>query len=124
MSHPPASMGLSPPRRGCPCATAFIHTADVHLDAPFAGLTASSDRIGRALVEATYEAFRRVIDTAIAREVDFVVIAGDAYNSRDKSLRAQLRFRAWPPLASKPSSCRAITTRRTAGPPGSRCRTR
>ncbi len=71
----------------------FIHAADLHLDAPFSGLTAASDRIGKALAEATYEAFRRVIDTAIAREVDFVVIAGDAYNSRDKSLRAQLRFR-------------------------------
>ncbi len=71
----------------------FIHTADLHLDAPFAGLTAASESIGRALGEATYDAFRRVIDTAIAREVDFVVIAGDAYNARDKSLRAQLRFR-------------------------------
>ncbi len=71
----------------------FIHAADLHLDAPFAGLTAASDRIGRALAEATYEAFRRVVDTAIAREVDFVVIAGDAYNSSDKSLRAQLRFK-------------------------------
>jgi DNA repair exonuclease SbcCD nuclease subunit len=71
----------------------FIHAADLHLDAPFTGLTSSSGRIGSALAEATYEAFRRIVDTAIAREVDFVVIAGDAYNSRDKSLRAQLRFR-------------------------------
>lgn len=71
----------------------FIHAADLHLDAPFAGLTASSGRIGKALAEATYEAFRRIVDTAIAREVDFVVVAGDAYNARDKSLRAQLRFR-------------------------------
>ena len=71
----------------------FIHAADLRLDEPFSGLTAASDRIGKALAEATYEAFGRVIDTAIAREVGFVVIAGDAYNSRDKSLRAQLRFR-------------------------------
>jgi len=71
----------------------FIHAADLHLDAPFAGLTALSDRVGRALAEATYEAFCRIVDAAIARKVDFVVIAGDAYNSRDKSLRAQLRFR-------------------------------
>jgi exonuclease SbcD len=71
----------------------FIHAADLHLDAPFGSLTASSSRVGLALAEATYGAFCRIVDTAIAREVDFVVIAGDAYNSRDKSLRAQLRFR-------------------------------
>ncbi len=71
----------------------FIHAADLHLDAPFVGLTAASERIGRALAEATYDAFRRVIDTALEREVDFVLVAGDAYNARDKSLRAQLRFR-------------------------------
>jgi DNA repair protein SbcD/Mre11 len=71
----------------------FVHTADLHLDAPFQGIGAASDRVGRALAEATYEAFRRVIDTALSREVDFLVIAGDAYNARDKSLRAQLRFR-------------------------------
>ena len=71
----------------------FVHTADLHLDAPFQGIGAASERVGRALAEATYDAFRRVVDTAIAREVDFVVIAGDAYNARDKSLRAQLRFR-------------------------------
>jgi DNA repair exonuclease SbcCD nuclease subunit len=71
----------------------FIHTADVHLDAPFQGIGEASERVGRALAESTYEAFRRVVDTALAREVDFVVIAGNAYNARDKSLRAQLRFR-------------------------------
>jgi len=71
----------------------FVHTADLHLDAPFQGIGVASERIGRALAEATYEAFRRVVDTALAHEVDFVVIAGDIYNARDKSLRAQLRFR-------------------------------
>lgn len=71
----------------------FIHTADLHLDAPFQGIGNASERVGRALAESTYDAFRRIVDVAIARDVDFVVIAGDAYNSRDKGLRAQLRFR-------------------------------
>ena len=71
----------------------FVHTADLHLDAPFSGLSADDARIGRELAEATYEAFRRVVDICIERAVDFLVIAGDAYNSADKSLRAQLRFR-------------------------------
>ena len=72
----------------------FVHAADLHLDAPFAGIAATDARVGAALADATYEAFRRIVDTCIEREVAFLVIAGDAYNSADKSLRAQLRFRA------------------------------
>ena len=72
----------------------FLHTADLHLDAPFQGIEASDERVRRELVEATYAAFERVIDTAIDRSVEFIVVAGDVYNNRDKSLRAQLRFQA------------------------------
>jgi len=71
----------------------FVHVADVHLDAPFQGIAAADERIGRELAEATYGAWERVVDLAIGRGVDFVVLAGDAYNSADRSLRAQLRFR-------------------------------
>ena len=72
----------------------FVHTADLHLDAPFAGISSDDPRVGRELADATYTAFTRVIDVCIERQVDFLVIAGDAYNAADKSLRAQLRFRA------------------------------
>jgi len=71
----------------------FVHVADLHLDAPFFGIAADDERIGRALAEATYTAFERTVDLALARGVDFVVIAGDAYNAADKSVRAQRRFR-------------------------------
>ena len=72
----------------------FVHAADLHLDAPFAGIAATDARVGAALADATYEAFRRIVDVCMEREVAFLVISGDAYNSADKSLRAQLRFRA------------------------------
>ena len=71
----------------------FVHAADLHLDAPFQGIAAADPRIGAELADATYAAFRRVVDTCLDRDVSFLVIAGDAYNSADKSLRAQLRFR-------------------------------
>lgn len=71
----------------------FVHAADLHLDAPFQGIAAADPRIGAALADATYAAFRGVVDTCLSREAAFLVIAGDAYNSADKSLRAQLRFR-------------------------------
>lgn len=75
-------------------AFTFIHTGDLHLDAPFKGIDARDPRVGEALLESTYVALDRIVSLAIAREVDAVLVAGDAYNSRDKSLRAQLRFRA------------------------------
>ena len=72
----------------------FVHAADLHLDAPFAGVSADDARVGGALADATYAAFERVIDVCIERGAQFLVIAGDAYNSADASLKAQLRFRA------------------------------
>jgi DNA repair exonuclease SbcCD nuclease subunit len=71
----------------------FVHAADLHLDAPFQGIGVQDARVGAELADATYRAFAAVVDTCLERKVDFLVIAGDAYNSADKSLRAQLRFR-------------------------------
>ena len=71
----------------------FVHVADMHLDAPFSGVRADDARVGAALAEATYAAFDRVIDACISRDARFLVIAGDAYNSSDSSLKAQRHFR-------------------------------
>ncbi|WP_080800983.1 metallophosphoesterase family protein [Arabiibacter massiliensis] len=59
----------------------FIHAADLHLGAPFRGLRALSDAWANRLLSAIGEAYDRVIDAALAREVDFVVIAGDIFDS-------------------------------------------
>ena len=75
-------------------AFTFIHAADLHLDAPFTGVDATDPRVSEALVRSTYDAFERIISLAEERRVDFVLVAGDAFNSRNKSARAQLRFRA------------------------------
>ena len=72
----------------------FVHAADLHLDAPFSGVSADDARVGAALAEATFVAFDRVVEVCLEREARFLVVAGDAYNSADSSLRAQLRFRA------------------------------
>ncbi len=71
---------------------AFIHAADLHLDSPFQGVRAESPAVARALQEATFAAFARLIELAIARQVQFVLLAGDVYDAADRSLRAQLRF--------------------------------
>jgi DNA repair exonuclease SbcCD nuclease subunit len=72
----------------------FVHAADLHLDAPFAGVGADDQRVGAALAEATFVAFDRVIEVCLDRGARFLVLSGDAYNSADSSLRAQLHFRA------------------------------
>lgn len=71
----------------------FVHTADLHLDSPFTGLTVRDERIGQALRSATFEAFDALVQLCIDRNVQFLVVAGDVYDSADRSIRAQLRFR-------------------------------
>jgi exonuclease SbcD len=69
-----------------------VHTADLHLDCPFEGLGLISPDLASILREATFTSLNNLIDLCIARKADFLVIAGDIYNSQDKSLRAQLCF--------------------------------
>jgi DNA repair exonuclease SbcCD nuclease subunit len=71
----------------------FIHAADLHLDSPFRGLSETSQALGDELQSATFRAFERVVAHAIASEADFVVLAGDLYDSKDRSLRALVEFR-------------------------------
>lgn len=70
----------------------FIHTADLHLDSPFTGLRIVNPELARAAQNATFEAFEALVDYAISKKVDFFLVAGDVYDSADRSLRAQLRF--------------------------------
>ncbi|MCD4844612.1 MAG: DNA repair exonuclease [Methanosarcinales archaeon] len=70
----------------------FIHTADLHLDSPFTGITKIDPKIGKKLVRSTFQAYETIIDLCIDKKVDFLLIAGDIYNSADKSLYAQLTF--------------------------------
>lgn len=71
----------------------FIHAADLHLGAPFQGLSTDSEAIGRTLAEATYLAWERIVDAALAREVDFVLLAGDLYDAADPSIQSQYALR-------------------------------
>ena len=71
----------------------FVHCADLHLDTPFRGLSYVAPDIARALNEATFQAYDNIIDLALRERADCVVIAGDIYDSSDKSLTAQFRFR-------------------------------
>lgn len=71
----------------------FIHAADLHLDSPLSGLGVDAPEIRDQLREATFGALRNMVDLAIRRQVDFVVLAGDVFDVADRSLAAQIRLR-------------------------------
>ncbi|WP_243291467.1 DNA repair exonuclease [Bacillus sp. FJAT-47783] len=70
----------------------FIHTADLHLDSPFIGMNHLPDAIFQRIKESTFQSFKRTIDVAIKERVDFLLISGDVYDQKDRSLKAQLFF--------------------------------
>ncbi len=71
----------------------FIHCADLHIDSPFKGLSAIEPRLTEQLLESTFQAFNNIVDLALCERVDAVIIAGDVYDSADRSLKAQFKFR-------------------------------
>jgi exonuclease SbcD len=71
----------------------FVHAADLHLDSPFRGVGSASAALKERLQSATLKALRRVIDHTIHCKADFLIIAGDIYDSKDRNLRALVAFR-------------------------------
>lgn len=70
----------------------FLHAADLHIGAPFRGLRDLSEAWADRLMDAIPKAWDKVVDTAIGRQVDFVVVSGDIFDSARASYRDYLRF--------------------------------
>ncbi len=64
-----------------------LHAADLHLGSPFA---LGSD--ARAPLDATLEAFTNVVNVALRERVDAVLLSGDLYERRDRSVRARFHL--------------------------------
>ncbi|GEO65514.1 metallophosphoesterase family protein [Companilactobacillus nantensis] len=71
----------------------FLHAADLHLDTPFIGISNFSKELQKQLQESTYQAAKKLFDTAVAEQVDFVILAGDVFDDTDSSLKAQMFLR-------------------------------
>lgn len=71
----------------------FAHLADLHLDTPFVGLRSYQPDLATTLRDASLAAWDDAVAACLAAEVDFVVVAGDVYESDEAGVRAQLRFR-------------------------------
>lgn len=74
-------------------STTFIHAADLHLGAPFRGLRELSPVWADRLVASIPDAYKRLIDQALSEKVDFVVIAGDVFDSSQPSYADFCLFR-------------------------------
>lgn len=72
--------------------TSFIHAADLHLGSPLKGIGEKDPFLADTLRRAVACAFDRMIDRAIDHEVDFVLIAGDIFDSEEPSYADMMRF--------------------------------
>jgi DNA repair exonuclease SbcCD nuclease subunit len=55
----------------------LVHASDLHLELPIAGLAEVPDHLRELLIEAPYHAAEQVFETALAEDVDAVLLAGD-----------------------------------------------
>lgn len=70
----------------------FVHAADLHLDSPLRG--APTEGPLRAIFEgATFASLTRIADLCLAERADFLLLAGDLFEFRDRSVRARLALR-------------------------------
>ena len=70
----------------------FIHVADIHLDSPLKGLEQYEGAPVEEIRGATRRALENLVELAIEREVDFVLIAGDLYDGDWKDHNTGLFF--------------------------------
>ncbi len=71
----------------------FIHAADIHLGRPFSGLRRSSPELGDLFLKSGYDAWDRIVTTAIDRKVDFLTIGGDVFDAANPTVRARVAFK-------------------------------
>ncbi|WP_042224534.1 metallophosphoesterase family protein [Oceanobacillus manasiensis] len=71
----------------------FIHAADLHLDSPFIGLAYAPKLVLDSIRESTFLALDNLVQAAIEKQVDFVLITGDLFDSERQSLKAQIRLK-------------------------------
>jgi exonuclease SbcD len=72
----------------------FIHAADLHIDSPLRGLSNYEGAPAERLRLATREAFQAVVEQALERRVDFVVLAGDLFDGDWPDFESGLWFGA------------------------------
>jgi DNA repair exonuclease SbcCD nuclease subunit len=70
----------------------FLHAADIHLDSPMRNLQRYEGAPYEQVRLAARQALTRVVDAAIERRVDFMIIAGDLYDGTWRDVNTGLYF--------------------------------
>ena len=70
----------------------FLHIADIHLGRAFSDLSVYNDKM-KLCNNACELAFKKVINLAIEKKVDFVLVAGDTFDDDEHDLHTKLVFR-------------------------------
>ena len=68
----------------------IIHTADIHLDSPLAGLPEYEGAPHAAVHLATRRALTNIVDLAIDKHADMLIIAGDLYDGELRDINTAL----------------------------------
>ncbi len=72
----------------------FIHTGDLHLGSPLKAVGKISPELQQSLLESTYKAITKLVDSALEHKVDFVLMAGDIYDNEVRSVKGNHFFAA------------------------------
>lgn len=70
----------------------FLHSADVRLDTPVAGVSLAPDPVFRALRDASLAGFDALIEATIQQQCRFLLLTGGIYDGPEVGLRGQIRF--------------------------------
>lgn len=70
----------------------FIHAADLHIESPYRGISNMNPELGKRLIKLGFKAFDNLINVCVEKNIDFLLIAGDSFDSTNVSLSAQYRF--------------------------------
>lgn len=70
----------------------FLHTADIHLDSPLLGLSRYEGLPEQDIRGATRAAFDNLVQCAIDKAVDFVLIAGDLFDGEWRDMGTGIYF--------------------------------
>lgn len=71
----------------------FLHAAELRLDAPFIGIGRTPPALAALLRDASLQAWDSLVETAIARRVAAVLLAGGLCDGLERGVRAHLRLR-------------------------------
>ncbi|MGH7127926.1 MAG: metallophosphoesterase family protein, partial [Planctomycetaceae bacterium] len=68
----------------------FIHASGLHLDGPLEDIGALPDDLRNTVEDATLSAFENLIRECLEREAAFLLLAGESFEERRRSLRARV----------------------------------